>query len=65
MAHHQFTPDHYHITIGWHEPVLRIANGDSVTTTTVDARGFDYKGECVTERGVIQIFPSQGGSPAK
>ncbi len=51
MAHHQFTPDHYHITIGWHEPVLRIANGDSVTTTTVDARGFDYKGECVTERG--------------
>ena len=51
MAQHQFTPDHYHVTIGWHEPVLRIADGDSVTTTTVDARGFDEKGEHVTERG--------------
>ncbi len=51
MAHHQFTPDHYHVTIGWHEPVLHIADGDTVTTTTIDARGFDQKGEQVSERG--------------
>ena len=25
MAHHEFTPTHYHTTIGWHEPVLAIA----------------------------------------
>ena len=51
MAHHEFSPDHYHNTIGWHEPVLEIAPGDSVATTTVDARGQDRHGEKVAERG--------------
>jgi len=51
MAHHEFTPDHYHTSIGWHEPVLEIAPGDSVATSTVDARGQDRRGEKVTERG--------------
>ena len=51
MAHHTFTPDHYYTTIGWHQPVLAIAPGDSVSTTTVDARGQDQHGEQVTERG--------------
>ncbi len=51
MAHHDFSPKHYHTTIGWHEPVLRIVPGDSVSTTTVDARGRDASGEQVTERG--------------
>ena len=51
MAHHEFTPDHYYTTIGWHEPVLEVAPGDSVTTTTVDARGQDQHGEKITERG--------------
>ena len=37
MAHHEFIPTHYHTTIGWHEPVLAIASGDSVSTTTVCA----------------------------
>tara|TARA_B100001250_G_scaffold401840_1_gene414198 strand:- start:1615 stop:2535 length:921 start_codon:yes stop_codon:yes gene_type:complete len=51
MAHHDFIPDHYHITIGAHDPVLRISPGDSVSTTTVDARGRDLTGEQITERG--------------
>ncbi len=51
MAHHEFQPDHYHTTIGWHEPVLEMAPGDSVRTTTVDARGLDSSGEQITERG--------------
>ena len=57
MAHHEFTPGHYHIAIGAHEPVLRIASGDSVTTTTVDARGRDVEGEQVAERGNPQTGP--------
>lgn len=51
MAHHQFEPQVYYNTIGWHEPVLQIAPGDSVSTTTVDARGWDINGEQVAERG--------------
>jgi len=51
MAHHDFIPDHYHITIGAHDPVLHISPGDSVSTTTVDARGRDLTGEQITERG--------------
>ena len=39
MATHQFEPDHYFSTIGSHPPVLRVQPGDSVETTTVDARG--------------------------
>ena len=30
MATHHFEPTHYHTTIGSHEPVLRIADGDTV-----------------------------------
>jgi amidase len=51
MTHHQFEPKVYYNTIGWHEPVLHIAPGDSVSTTTVDARGWDVNCEQVTERG--------------
>ena len=51
MSHHKFSPDHYHNTIGWHEPVLELAPGDSVATTTVDARGQDRCGEKVAARG--------------
>ena len=51
MAHHHFTPKVYYSAIGWHEPVLHIAPGDTVSTTTVDARGQDASGQQVTERG--------------
>ena len=57
MAHHEFIPDHYHNTLGWHEPVLEIAPGDSVSTTTVDARGGDRDGQQVAARGNPQTGP--------
>src|SRR5438445_8252720 len=57
MATHHFQPTHYHITIGSHEPVLRIADGDTVITTTVDSGGHDASGEQVTPDGNPQTGP--------
>ena len=57
MPHYEFTPDHYHTTIGSHEPVLTISDGDTVATTTVDAAGRDAKGEQVTSGGNPQTGP--------
>src|SRR4051812_25763856 len=57
MATHRFEPTHYHITIGSHEPVLHIADGDTVITTTVDAAGRDASGERVTPGGNPQTGP--------
>lgn len=48
MTTHHFQPTHYHNTIGSHEPVLKIADGDTLITTTVDANGFDVQGQKVT-----------------
>ena len=56
MEHH-FTPTRYHITLGPHEPVLRVNDGDTIVTTTVDARGFDSRREQVTGRGNPQTGP--------
>ena len=65
MAHREFTPTHYHNTIGWHEPVLAIVPGDTVSTTTVDARGQDQHGERVAERGnpMTGPFYIEGAEP--
>ncbi|MCA0458691.1 MAG: acetamidase/formamidase family protein [Chloroflexi bacterium] len=49
MTTHHFTPDHYHNTIGSHPPVLHIAPGDTVITTTVDAWGMDDTEKKVTD----------------
>jgi acetamidase/formamidase len=51
MAIHPFTPTHFHTTIGWHEPVLRIADGDTIVTRTVDARGADHTNTVITPGG--------------
>ncbi len=51
MTTHHFSPTHYHTAIGSYEPVLRIVPGDSVITTTVDARGFDVNNQPITPRG--------------
>ncbi|MFN3650453.1 MAG: acetamidase/formamidase family protein [Armatimonadota bacterium] len=48
MAVHHFSPTNYHRTLGSHEPVLRIRDGDTVVTTTIDAGGWDARGERVT-----------------
>jgi amidase len=51
MTTHNFYPTHYHTTLGPHEPVLAIADGDTVITTTVDAAGQDATGERITPPG--------------
>ena len=56
MEHH-FTPTRYHLTLGPHEPVLHVNDGDTVITTTVDARGFDHRREQITKRGNPQTGP--------
>jgi amidase len=47
---HRFQPTRYHNTLGPHEPVLRIADGDTVFTTTIDAQGTDQFGNLVGAR---------------
>lgn len=65
MATHHFTPDHYFDTIGRHEPVLTVADGDTIVTTTIDARGGDHNDEKVHPGGNPQTGPFyvQGASP--
>ena len=57
MATHHFQPEHYHTTLGTHAPVLHIADGDTVVTTTVDAGGRDSANNQVTPGGNPQTGP--------
>src|SRR5690606_9042647 len=50
-------PTRYHNTLGSHEPALRIAPGESVETSTVDAIGQDASGTVVAERSNPQTGP--------
>ena len=54
---HEFEPDHFHVTIGSHEPVLRLASGDTIRTWTVDSGGYDKTGEQITDGGNPQTGP--------
>jgi acetamidase/formamidase len=65
MTVHHFRPDRYHNTIGSHEPVLQIGDGDTVVTTTVDAMGCDATGERVTTGGnpMTGPFCVEGAEP--
>ncbi len=65
MTTHHFAPTHYHTTIGSHTPVLRIAPGDTVVTTTVDARGADASNQPITPRGnpMTGPFYVEGAEP--
>ena len=44
MARHAFNPACFRNAIGAAEPVLTIADGDTVVAATIDARGFDRHG---------------------
>ena len=57
MAIHHFQPTHYHTAIGPFEPILRIEDGDTVVTTTVDAYGKDASNIQVTPEGNPQTGP--------
>jgi amidase len=51
MTTYHFEPTHYHLTFGPHPPVLRVADGDTLVTTTIDAWGYDAQGQQVAGRG--------------
>jgi acetamidase/formamidase len=54
---HEFEPTHFHLTIGSHEPVLRVAGGDVIRTWTVDSGGYDRNGDDITDGGNPQTGP--------
>ncbi len=54
---HRYRPTHYYRTLGTHEPVVSIADGDTVVTSTVDSGGGDADGAQVTPRGNPQTGP--------
>jgi amidase len=62
---HVFEPTRFHTTIGAHEPVLTVVDGDTIETWCVDALGCDRHGEQVTERGNPQTgpFAVEGAEP--
>jgi amidase len=63
--HHHFTPIAYLNTLGPHAPVLWVESGDSITTDTVDARGFDQDRRQVAMRGnpMTGPFAVRGAEP--
>jgi amidase len=54
---HEFEPTRFHVTMGSHEPVLRVRSGDVIRTWTVDSGGYDRNGEDITEGGNPQTGP--------
>jgi acetamidase/formamidase len=57
LATHHFVPERYYTAIGTYEPVLTIAPGDTVTTTTVDASGRDAEEKQAAGRPNAQTGP--------
>lgn len=49
MPVHHFRPTRYYNNLAAYEPALRVADGDTVVVTTVDARGYDERREQVAE----------------
>jgi len=65
LGTHDFEPTRFHVTIGSHEPVLRVVSGDTVRTWCVDSGGSDRNGEQITDGGNPQTGPFfvEGGEP--
>jgi acetamidase/formamidase len=57
MTRHAFEPTHFHLTIGEHEPVLRVAPGDTIATWCVDSLGFDAHDRRLSDGGNPQTGP--------
>ncbi len=57
MATHRFQPTHYYTAMGTYPFVLVLQPGDTLITTTVDARGYDFRNESVTPPGNPQTGP--------
>ena len=65
MTRHHFAPVHYYRAMGTYEPVLRIADGDTVVTTSVCAAGMDATAERITQGGnpMTGPFYVEGAGP--
>lgn len=65
MTIHTFTPTHYFNVLAVAPPVLTLAPGDTVQTTTVDAHGFDAARRQVTPPGnpMTGPFYVEGAEP--
>jgi acetamidase/formamidase len=65
MPTRHFQPTQYFNTIGSHQPVLHIADGDTVIAATVDARGWDANEQQVAARGnpMTGPFYVEGAEP--
>jgi amidase len=50
MSHHRFVPTHFSNTLGSHAPVLRVGDGDTLVTETLDAHGVDKAGVHLAEQ---------------
>lgn len=50
MSRHVFLPKVFYNAIGLGDPVLTVEDGDTIVTQTIDAWGFDAKGEQVAAR---------------
>ena len=57
MTTHRFEPAQYWNTIGSHAPVLRVHDGDTIVTRTIDAHGSDRTGRQVSGRPNPQTGP--------
>lgn len=57
MTLHRYVPEKYYTALGSFEPVLRIIEGDTVITTTVDNAGYNASDQQVTQRGNPQTGP--------
>ena|SRR5712692_6914016 len=57
LAIHRFDPTVYYTSLGTYAPVLHVADGDTIQTTTVDARGQDSQNRRATEPGNPQTGP--------
>jgi acetamidase/formamidase len=67
MGHmiHRFKPTRYYNAIGTHEPALRVGDGDTIVTTTIDALGRDERDKYVWQRGnpMSGPFHVEGAQP--
>ncbi|MQG76154.1 MAG: acetamidase, partial [SAR202 cluster bacterium] len=54
---HNFSPTKYYSTIGSHDPEFKVASGDTIVTTTIDAGGWHANGEFIGPRGNPQTGP--------
>jgi acetamidase/formamidase len=62
---HEFEPTTFHLSIGSHEPVLRVASGDTIRTWCVDSGGYGPDGVDLTDGGnpMTGPFYVEGAEP--